>query len=85
MYSKWTSLSHKLYNRSCSENLEERSVLRKFSPNAAKQVTVLIVKQLASTLGIAHAAEPSNLTDENEVYWCMEVILRARNLNFKAY
>lgn len=56
--------------------------MRKFSPNAGKQVTVLIVKQLASTLGIAHAAEPSNLTDENEVYWCMEVIISIRILIF---
>lgn len=73
MYSKWTSLTRKVYNRSCCENLEDKSVLWKFSTNKGKEVTFIIVKQLASSLGITQAAEPSNLSSEKEVLWCMEV------------
>lgn len=73
MYSKWTSLTNKLYSRSCYENFEDQSVLSKFSPSIGKQVTVPIVRQLASNLGITQSAEPSKLTTEKDVSWCMEV------------
>lgn len=73
MYSKWASLTSKVYSRSCCENLEEKSVLCKFSPAGGKQLAVIIVKQLASSLGITQAAEPSNLSSEKEILWCMEV------------
>ena len=73
MYSKWASLTSKVYSQNCWENLEEESVLNKFSVAGGKQLAVIIVKQLASNLGIAHSAEPSNLTTEKEILWCMEV------------
>ncbi|XP_065199453.1 ral GTPase-activating protein subunit beta isoform X2 [Planococcus citri] len=74
MYSKWTSLTNKLYSRNCCENLEDQSVLSKFSSGIGKQVTIPIVRQLASNLGITQSAEPSKLTTEKDVFWCMEII-----------
>lgn len=63
MYSEWTSLS--LLIQHCGE--ESQSVLDKFGLSASKDVTLGIVKQLASNLGITHPAEPSPLTTDKEV------------------
>ncbi|KAK0179173.1 hypothetical protein PV327_007988 [Microctonus hyperodae] len=70
MYSEWASLSA-LIQRGSEES---RSVLEKFSPGAGREVALSIVRQLASNLGIAQAAEPSPLNTDKEVQWCMEVI-----------
>lgn len=63
MYSEWTSLS--LVVQNCVE--ANHSVLEKFGLSTSKEVTTGIVKQLASNLGITHAAEPIPLTTDKEV------------------
>lgn len=70
MYSEWASLSV-LIQRGSEES---QSVLEKFSPVAGREVALSIVRQLATSLGITQAAEPSPLTTDKEVQWCMEVI-----------
>ncbi|XP_043270594.1 ral GTPase-activating protein subunit beta isoform X3 [Venturia canescens] len=70
MYSEWASLSA-LIQRGSEES---QSVLEKFSPVAGREVALSIVRQLATSLGITQAAEPSPLTTDKEVQWCMEVI-----------
>ncbi|XP_057325976.1 ral GTPase-activating protein subunit beta isoform X5 [Microplitis mediator] len=70
MYSEWASLSA-LIQRGSDES---RSVLEKLSPGAGREVALPVVRQLASNLGITQAAEPSPLTTDKEVQWCMEVI-----------
>jgi hypothetical protein len=47
-------------------------VLGKFPMGAGKEVVMAVVKQLAANLGFAQAAEPSPLTTDREVQWCME-------------
>jgi hypothetical protein len=68
MYSEWASLTSLIQNG----NEESQSVLGKFPIAAGKEVAVAVVKQLASNLGFAQAAEPSPLTTDREVQWCME-------------
>lgn len=70
MYSEWASLS--ILIQQGSEN--SQSVLEKFAPGVGKEVTLSIIRQLATNLGIAQAAEPSSLVTDKEVQWCMEVI-----------
>jgi hypothetical protein len=70
MYSEWASLS--ILIQQGSE--DSQSVLEKFAPGVGKEVTLSIVRQLATNLGIAQAAEPSPLITDKEVQWCMEVI-----------
>ncbi|KAJ8675024.1 hypothetical protein QAD02_010810 [Eretmocerus hayati] len=70
MYSEWASLS--LLIQQGSE--DSQSVLEKFAPGVGKDVTLSIIRQLATNLGIAQAAEPSPLNTDKEVQWCMEVI-----------
>ena len=69
MYSEWASLSSLIQNG----NEDSQSVLGKFSTTAGKEVAVAVVRQLATNLGFAQAAEPSPLTTDREVQWCMEV------------
>ncbi|XP_075220156.1 ral GTPase-activating protein subunit beta isoform X3 [Lycorma delicatula] len=70
MYSEWASLSSMVVRG----GEESTSVLGKFPPGAGKDVALSIVRQLASNVGITQAAEPSTLTTDREVLWCMEVI-----------
>ncbi|XP_069691801.1 ral GTPase-activating protein subunit beta isoform X2 [Periplaneta americana] len=70
MYSEWASLTSLIQNG----NEESQSVLGKFPMAAGKEVAMAVVKQLAANLGFAQAAEPSPLTTDREVQWCMEVI-----------
>lgn len=63
MYSEWTSLS--LMVQGCGE--ERQSVLEKFGIVISKEVTVGVVKQLASNLGLTQPAEQSPLTTDKEV------------------
>ncbi|XP_012060103.1 PREDICTED: LOW QUALITY PROTEIN: ral GTPase-activating protein subunit beta [Atta cephalotes] len=70
MYSEWASLSTLIQQGS----EESQSVLEKFPPGAGKEVALSIVRQLAANLGITQAGEPSPLSTDREVQWCMEVI-----------
>lgn len=70
MYSEWASLSTLIQQGS----EESQSVLEKFPPGAGKEVALSIVRQLAANLGITQAGEPSPLSTDKEVQWCMEVI-----------
>lgn len=63
MYSEWTSLN--LTIQTC--NNETQSVLEKFGLSTSKEVTLGVVKQLASNLGIAQPPEPSPLNTDKEV------------------
>lgn len=74
MYSEWTSLSQIVQNCSGSDNSQQQSVLEKFGLSTSREVTVGLVRQLASNLGISRPAEPSQLTTDKEVQWCMEVL-----------
>lgn len=47
---------------------EGQSVLKKFNVNTSKDVTLGIVRHLASNLGISSPAEPSTLTTDQEVF-----------------
>jgi hypothetical protein len=68
MYSEWASLTSLIQNG----NEESHSVLGKFPIAAGKEVAMAVVKQLAANLGFAQAAEPSPLSTDREVQWCME-------------
>lgn len=81
MYSEWASL-----NVVTSQGLNDsRSVLEKFGPNVGRDVTLSIVRQLASNLGIAQPAEPSYLNSDKEVLWCMEVICFGLSLSLSEH
>lgn len=64
MYSEWTSLSPLIQNG----DEQGQSVLKKFNINISKDVTLGIVRHLASNLGITSPAEPSTLTTDGEVF-----------------
>ncbi|KAL1509023.1 hypothetical protein ABEB36_003829 [Hypothenemus hampei] len=70
MYAEWTSLNLEGENGA----LNGQSVLEKFSLPISKDITLGLVKQLASNLGITQAPEPSILTTDREVQWSMEVL-----------
>ncbi|XP_049826190.1 ral GTPase-activating protein subunit beta isoform X3 [Aethina tumida] len=70
MYSEWTSLNL-IVHQSGEEN---QSVLEKFGKATSKDVTLGLVRQLASNLGITHPPERSTLTTDKDVQWCMEVL-----------
>lgn len=63
MYSEWTSLGLMLQKNGD----ENQSVLEKFGLNTSKEVTLGVVRQLASNLGISQPAEPSPLITDKEV------------------
>lgn len=63
MYSEWTSLSLLLENH----GQENQNVLDKFGLSTSKEVTLGVVRQLASNLGISQPADPSPLTTDKEV------------------
>lgn len=70
MYSEWVSLSSQISADSCAA--QSCSVLNKFPASAGREVTVSVVRQLASNLGITQNAEPSHLVRDEEVrtYLC---------------
>ncbi|CAH1959120.1 unnamed protein product [Acanthoscelides obtectus] len=70
MYSEWTSLSLAIQQ----SGEDTQSVLEKFGLPVSKDITVALVHQLASNLGITQPAEPSHLSSDKDVQWCMEVI-----------
>ncbi|XP_018785169.1 PREDICTED: ral GTPase-activating protein subunit beta isoform X5 [Bactrocera latifrons] len=72
MYSEWVSLSSQISADNCAA--QSCSVLNKFPASAGREVTVSVVRQLASNLGITQNAEPSHLVRDEEVNWCMDVI-----------
>lgn len=63
MYSEWTSLSLTL-NQSTEDS---QSVLEKFGLPVGKEITLGIVHQLASNLGITQPQEPSFLITDKDV------------------
>lgn len=65
MFAEWTSLSTIIVAN--SSGAQSQSVLNKFSGTAGREVAVAVVKQLASTLGLTHPAEPSILVKDEEV------------------
>lgn len=68
MYSEWASLTNVIQ----SSSDEYGSVLKKLPIGSGRDVTLAVVKQLASNLGISQPAEPSPLNTDKEVQWCME-------------
>ncbi|XP_055591584.1 ral GTPase-activating protein subunit beta isoform X5 [Uranotaenia lowii] len=72
MYSEWVSLVPTITEN--ISNAQSQSVLGKFGIAGGRDVAAVVVKQLASNLGITNVAEPSSLTSDQEVQWCMDVI-----------
>ncbi|XP_059483480.1 ral GTPase-activating protein subunit beta isoform X11 [Neocloeon triangulifer] len=71
MYSEWASLSSTIQNGS----EENYSVLGKLPSAVGKEVAISVVKNLVSNLGLtSQPPEPSSLSTDKEVQWCMEVI-----------
>lgn len=66
MYSEWTSLSLTLHHNEYSQ-----SVLEKFGLPVGKEITLGIVHQLASNLGITQPQEPSILITDKDVSYTM--------------
>ncbi|CAG9856330.1 unnamed protein product [Phyllotreta striolata] len=71
MYSEWTSLN--LFAQREDED-GCKSVLEKFGFPISKEITSVLVHQLAGNLGITQPAEPSHLLSDKDVQWCMEVL-----------
>ncbi|KAG1663347.1 Ral GTPase-activating protein subunit beta [Nymphon striatum] len=71
MYAEWTSLDPVI-------PAEQRnwSVLNKFPSSAGRDVSIAVVKHLAANLGINSVSteQPSNLENDREVQWCLEVL-----------
>uniref|UniRef100_A0A453YTJ1 Ral GTPase-activating protein subunit alpha/beta N-terminal domain-containing protein n=1 Tax=Anopheles gambiae TaxID=7165 RepID=A0A453YTJ1_ANOGA len=78
MYSEWASLYPVIAEN--INNAQTQSVLGKFSTVGGRDVAAVVIKQLASTLGITNNAEPSNLHTDQEVQWCMDVICHGLSL-----
>ncbi|XP_035916467.1 ral GTPase-activating protein subunit beta isoform X2 [Anopheles stephensi] len=78
MYSEWASLYPIIAEN--ITNAQTQSVLGKFSIVGGRDVAAVVIKQLASTLGITNNAEPSNLHTDQEVQWCMDVICHGLSL-----
>lgn len=72
MYSEWASLSPLIQQQQAAGG-GGHSVLDKFG-SVGKEVVLGVVRQLASNLGLTQPAEPSPLTTDQEVLWCMEVV-----------
>ncbi|KAF7287226.1 hypothetical protein GWI33_002045 [Rhynchophorus ferrugineus] len=70
MYGEWTSLSLMVQQA----EQEGQSVLEKFDLPISKEITISLVKQLASNLGLTQAPEPSILINDRDVQWSMEVL-----------
>ncbi|KAL7044929.1 hypothetical protein ACKWTF_002104 [Chironomus riparius] len=72
MYTEWTSLTNQITSN--VNGSQSQSTLNKFSPLISRDVTFALVKQLAGTLGISGPAEPSKLSSDQDVSFCMDVI-----------
>lgn len=70
MYSEWASLYPVIAEN--INNAQTQSVLGKFSTVGGRDVAAVVIKQLASTLGITNNAEPSNLHTDQEVRISLE-------------
>lgn len=81
MYTEWISLSPKIEANSNGA----QSVLNKFSGAAGREVSVAIVKQLASSLGLTQPAEPNSLAktlnDDEVKTICIFILLVNSILN----
>lgn len=71
MYEEWASLSPII---AANSHGSSHSVLHKFSIAAGRDVSLAVVKQLASNLGITQAPEPSILVVDDEVYNTFEIV-----------
>lgn len=65
MFAEWASLSPIIIAN--SNGAQSQSVLNKFSGPAGREVTIAVTKQLAANLGLTQPAEPSSLTNDEEV------------------
>lgn len=65
MFAEWASLSPIIIAN--SNGAQSQSVLNKFSDPAGREVTIAVTKQLAANLGLTQPAEPSSLTNDDEV------------------
>ena len=65
MFAEWASLSPIIAAN--SNGAQSKSVLNKFSGPAGREVTIAVTKQLATNLGFTQPAEPSSLTNDEEV------------------
>ncbi|XP_063707016.1 ral GTPase-activating protein subunit beta isoform X2 [Culicoides brevitarsis] len=72
MYSQWASLAPVIDQN--VNGSQSKSVLNKFSMSCGKDVALTVIKQIASTFSVAQPTEPSPLTTDQEVLWCMDVI-----------
>uniref|UniRef100_A0A1Q3FD58 Putative ral gtpase-activating protein subunit beta n=1 Tax=Culex tarsalis TaxID=7177 RepID=A0A1Q3FD58_CULTA len=78
MYSEWASLVPTITEN--INSVQSQSVLGKFGIAGGRDVAAVVVKQLAGNLGITNAAEPSSLSSDQEVQWCMDVICHGLSL-----
>uniref|UniRef100_A0A1Q3FDF3 Putative ral gtpase-activating protein subunit beta n=1 Tax=Culex tarsalis TaxID=7177 RepID=A0A1Q3FDF3_CULTA len=78
MYSEWASLVPTITDN--INSVQSQSVLGKFGIAGGRDVAAVVVKQLAGNLGITNAAEPSSLSSDQEVQWCMDVICHGLSL-----
>ncbi|XP_052563502.1 ral GTPase-activating protein subunit beta isoform X4 [Culex pipiens pallens] len=78
MYSEWASLVPTITDN--IQSVQSQSVLGKFGIAGGRDVAAVVVKQLAGNLGITNAAEPSSLSSDQEVQWCMDVICHGLSL-----
>lgn len=77
MYTEWASLAPTIASN--INGAQSNSVLTKLSGAAGRDVAIAVVKPLSNSLGIggigiSPKAEPSGLTTDQEVLWCMDVI-----------
>ncbi|XP_030759935.1 ral GTPase-activating protein subunit beta isoform X2 [Sitophilus oryzae] len=81
MYGEWTSLGLVVQQG----EQEGQSVLEKFDLPISKEITLSLVKQLASNLGITQAPEPSILINDRDVQWSMEVLCFGLSLSLSEH
>uniref|UniRef100_A0A336MB89 CSON013173 protein n=1 Tax=Culicoides sonorensis TaxID=179676 RepID=A0A336MB89_CULSO len=78
MYSQWASLTPLIEQN--VNGSQSTSVLNKFSISCGKDVALTVIKQIASSFSVAQPTEPSPLTTDQELLWCMDVICYALSL-----
>ncbi|XP_041352672.1 ral GTPase-activating protein subunit beta-like isoform X2 [Gigantopelta aegis] len=70
MYSEWSSLQEEIQSGKGNQ-----SVLNNFPPGVGQEVASVVVRNIAANLSISAASdEPSNLKDDKDVKWTMEVL-----------
>ena len=71
MYSQWSSLQEEIH-----AGKGYQSVLNNFPPVVGQDVAGVVVRHIAANLSISTSSdEPSNLKDDNDVKWTMEVCI----------